>query len=83
VFDSAINSIQVSLAFLFPTYELHISLRVGERLRSFGLGEDLNTIERLSVPFKELGKFSFKNLENLQEVSAKPKQGRKFLSMLC
>jgi hypothetical protein len=31
---------------------------------------------------RNLGKFSFKNLENLQEGLAKPKQGRKFLSAL-
>ena len=58
-FDLAINSIQVSLAFYLPAHELHISFRVGERLRSFGLGKVSNTIERLSVPFEELGKFFF------------------------
>ena len=35
VFDLATNSIQVSLAFLFTTYELHISLRVGEKAKIF------------------------------------------------
>jgi hypothetical protein len=35
VFDLAIYSIQVSLAFYLPTPKLHISLRVGKRAKIF------------------------------------------------
>ena len=36
-----------------------LTLGCYKRLRSSGLGEDLNTIKRLGVPFEELGKFFF------------------------
>jgi len=36
----------------------------------------------LRVPSEELRQVFFQNLENLQEVLVKPKQGRKFLSAL-
>jgi hypothetical protein len=35
VFDLAIYSIQLSLAFYLPTHKLHISLRVGKRAKIF------------------------------------------------
>jgi hypothetical protein len=59
VFDLEKYSIEVSLAFYLPTNKLHISLRIGERLRSFGLGEVSNTLRGLSVPSKELRQVFF------------------------
>ena len=66
VFDLAINSIQVSLAFYLSTHKLHISLRIGERLRSVALERFQTLLRDLIVPSEELGQAFFsQNLENL------------------
>ena len=44
VFDLAINSIQVSYAFI-PYLELHVSFRIEIKDKSYGFGEVSNTIE--------------------------------------
>ena len=46
MFDLAIDSIQVSYAFI-PYRELHISFRIEIKAKTYGLGEVSNTIEWL------------------------------------
>ena len=66
VFDLAIYSIQVNRAFYLPTHKLHISLRIGERLRSVALEMFQAPLRDLSLPSEELRQAFFsQNLENL------------------